>query len=426
MSPRAIAVAHWIGCSLWVACACAPESRSAESASSPPDRAEVAPPVCSASEVARYPLRLDGGTQLYVEPQALHRAGAGFLVAGSPTYEWSVVPGRGGTSVGENRILGAFVEDGRATTLPRPSEVGHVGAIRLIRRPEGVWSWLLAEFTESFAARGELVRIWYAESVGSRWSSIEELPAPSDATPNFFASSSLVTAAGGLAWAVPVALEGGRDAVLLYERSAATWAYEPALDTKAEVALLLSSEARGMRLGIVGPDPELGLLPSLRLYEAAPGWTVTQRIAVQLAGEAIRQPQLIEVEDGIAATWIVQSSGAPLSAWSASGLRGPEPPPPHLLDRSAVQSVGLALPRGPTLWIVDHQNEISGAKELRIYRRAADGPELIGSIASPYLGYFTTLADSESEFLIIGPEYDPTADQPFVRSLVIRLSVLCT
>ena len=118
------------------------------------------------------------GTELYIEPEALFRVGGEWLVAGSPSYEWDVAPGRDAVQRTRLEHVAAFIGDSaRTIERPLPAPIG-----TMISTPlgDGRWAAIFDEVmsADSVPAANFPVSYWYGEHDGTRWTLVEPLPTP--------------------------------------------------------------------------------------------------------------------------------------------------------------------------------------------------------------------------------------------------------
>lgn len=399
----------------------------AEPAEGPPTTSSSAPlpareaTVCRADEVGRYPLVLENGDQVYIEPQAIQSIDRGFLIAGSPSYEWRLAD-TGVWSVGTGELLGAFVRDGAVEPVMRPKEVADVGWVRVVSVGDGHFAWLLEEVSRSGPdSRKTVERIVYAESLGAEWLSVEVVPTPDGGALSFPTSSQLVVARGDLHWIAPFHEDSGVRSALWYGRSGGSWRWEViAADLVEDVAL--SSGGGEVRMGLAGRAPELGPEHFALQVRTIPDGLM-ERLFVPPPGERVSDVRFAPTETGGLAAWLLDSPSGK-GAWASNTAEDIDFPP-TLVDRRAIATMPVAV--GPHLLsVVHHYDAVTGTQELRIYRTEGRRVERLISLLHPYRGYFTVVATSSSELSVIGPEIDPKATHPFVRSLVLRLSVSCT
>jgi hypothetical protein len=376
---------------------------------------------CTVTETARHPIVLPNGREAYVEVQGLHPLADGFLVLGSPSFEWLRSSGGIRTRVGQDEFLGAFFDArGRITeTIAMPPQVGHFDWVNSAPLNRDGFAVLLPEVSEPFPTTNALIRMVYAEYRRGEWSLVETLPAPAGRL-RYSSGSRLLATEDGLVWVVP-----HEHRVLLYERRNGTWTYRSIAERTVDKVVLRDSPDHGLWIGLAGVDPaHAGQPVSLRLQRVD---SDSESLEVHRlpGGGRIRRPRIAIGVDGLAVGWIVERAEGS-SAWAAVGVRSGRRPSPMFLHGAARDVVPVQLPGRGIAFLANHVNPITGKSELRAY--LAEGRRLrpIGSIPNPYVTFFDAVALSATDVLLVGPEYDSASIYPFVRSLVLRLSISCS
>ena len=80
---------------------------------------------------------------------------------------------------------------------------------------------------------------------------------------------------------------------------------------------------------------------------------------------------------------------------------------------------------GGTAWVVQHNDTIAAAAELRLVHLDRLGVRTTFAGPFPYTGYFGAIATGPDEVLVTGPDFDPDPTRATVRSLTLRLSPSC-
>ncbi len=425
-SPTKSIVAGWVlALSLAMVLACAPDvpARSTRLVRST-GAVGANGSTCTLDEVSRHPLILPGGTEIYVEPQVIRARRGGYLIAGSPTYEW-LIPSSGVVSkVNAQHFVGAFVTDGVVEIVAPPPGVGAVGWVRVAPLGGDLWGWLFQELSSPPPSKGEPTRIVYAESRGAEWMLIEDLPEPPGGELSFPTSSPLLATPEGLAWVVPIHTAGRGVGAVLFQRTSNGWTPRRLVtDWVDEVGIFYS--ARGLRVAVGGLDEDFATRqPSLRIHstDSSPG--LPRRIFLGQPGERVRSLRFLESPGGPVASWVVVGPHS-TTAWTAKDIEAEEVVP-EWVDPGVVTALPVRLSAEVMLSVVHHHDGVTGMHQLRVYRIGSGAPELVGALPYPYLGYFAVVSLGEHDLTVVGPDVDQTSANPFVRSLVLRLSVSCT
>lgn len=378
---------------------------------------------CSITEIDREPIVLPDGSSVYVEAHGFHPLGRGFVLVGMPTYESLIAANGAASYVGDRRFLGVVVQPGEEVeTIPLLPDVEHLTWIRSVLHEDGTLSVLGPESTGNFYSTSEVLRIVYAEYANGRWSRTETLTPPSG-TLHFDTASELVPIGGEVAWAVVNETHPMSPwPVLLYRGRLATMRSEPVLQHSPD-RLMLHPGPDGLVLGIAGLDPSYGLRqPTLELLLTESGETVGRFFPAD-RGRA-RTPRALTRPDGLTVAWTTQSDLG-WSSWVATGVRPGARVRPHYLTDGAPFFAMVPLGARAALVVVDRSDPIAAGSELRFYRVEGDDVTDVGSMPSPYTGPFNALAISDTEILVVGADDEPTAPFPYVRSLVLRLSLTC-
>lgn len=397
---------------------CAPRSEHGETIRS----AATGAAACEMHEVDRRVVEGEGGAHLYVEPSTIGSLDGGFLVAGHPTYSWTVDPSGRGTQASARSFFGAEVRDDEVVLVPNPPGLGHVGDVRSVLLESGAHAFLIEEVDRPEIASQTLLRIVYAEYRDGAWTRMEELPAPPVGRLIFpDAGRPLARADGGLEWvALHRRADGGLD-VLHYVRDAGGWRFSVAVpDWVDEVAL--TGDADGLLIGLGGLDPELdSRLASVRVHRLESSWSPGRRIQLGRLGERFYAPSFVAVGHAADLVWLrVGPEGS--DAWTVTAVGTADEAEPRRLDPGAVllTTAGSGVDSAYVLTL--HADAGLGIQQLRVYRREGLGYRLVTSMPYPFQGPFAALAMPSGGLVVIGPEAVPHPVTPFVRSLVIRLS----
>lgn len=416
----------WVGAWL-VGLAAAVGSCAGGTADSSPVAGGMVSGTVAGCEVGRAPLALGEGVFPYIEPEDLLRIGSDFLVVGTPSYTWA--PGTEGDSLPlttEAHIAARFTLGGRAVLIEKPI-ADHIGGVRALPLGGDRWGILFdqvvpgssTQVTRSFG-------LWYAEHDGARWSVLEAVPFPDQGRLDFFSSSEMVRVEGDLVWVVPVRQTAGQTELLQYERRSDGWHSEVISGDIVEVATLAYEPGSGLWLAHFSEDPGLPeWQQSLRLYRRGAGWELVRRVAVMPVGAKVVDPSIAIFPDGVTVSWRVES-GVDDGAYAMVGIGADGGGTTLRLDPRVLQVMSLRPPDGRPAWIVQHHDD-SGSVELRLLRRRPPfEADVVASTSSPYSAFLASLALAPSEALIVGPQVSSDPADPYVRSLILRLSPSCT
>jgi hypothetical protein len=376
--------------------------------------------------IDRVPLTIGDGVYPYIEPEDLIRVGSSYVVVGSPSYTWA--PGTPGDSLPltMNRHLAArFTLDGRATLIERPIQ-DSVGSVRAVALDGDRWGVLFdIERRRPSGHLWESVALWYAEHDGTGWSLLEPVPMPEEGELDINASSELVRVGEELVWIAPVRPTNGASEVVEYARRAGQWQRRVIGDDWVEASTMAYAEGSGLWMAHFGPDAER-TSAALRLYRRGADWQPVRDVYVPTDGQHAREPRISIFSDGVTVSWRVEG-GADDGAYAMVGILLEGEGTLIDLDRAVLQVVPLQSPDGTPRWIVAHANVAMREIELRVLTPGSlFSAERTAAMPSPYLGFLAALARTPQEAIVVGPEVSSDPADPFVRSLILRLSTSCT
>lgn len=387
--------------------------------------------ICTVEEVDRFRLNPVGDRYLYVEPQVFLPIDGGVLVAGQPTYEWSVDSEDRGALMASAQFFGVEIRGDSIALIPQPPHVEHPGWVRGLALGGGRFGFLFDEVDEESTAVGGVIRTLYAEYDDGVWSAVEELPVPTGGHVRTVANaSSLVADAIGMerSVAMPFYKDRGGIDVLLFERDVFGWHSQVVFPDWIDQVDLTRTNG-GTILALAGLDPEfashLSSMRTLRLDR--PGAPADQplRVALGTPDDRYRDPTFGRSADHIELGWLLAGSQGPTSAWVADlGMWGWSGP--RQIGASVVQIAAIGREGRSTLWASHAIDPATGADILGLSQSGPDGSVSTSRTQYPFIGPFAAVEISSDEILVIGPEARMESMHPFVRSLTIRLKIHCT
>jgi hypothetical protein len=390
---------------------------------------DPAPSVTSAGPTSpclleQRPLVQADGSELYIEPQTLFQVGSEWLVAGSPSYGWSVAPGRDAVQTSRLEHVAAFLgHTARAIERPLPGPIGSMISTPL---GDGRWAAIFDEVmsADSVPAANFPISYWYGEHDGSRWTLVEPLPTPPGSEISLRQSSALVNAGDRLVW---ISFENVRIGMELhrYERRDGAWRYERLPGEwleRVEIGYALES---GLWMALVGPDADLPRFrKSIRLYREGPPLELVSRIDTLPGGPTVPELAVDVLPDGVTVSWIVGRPGG-WGAFARTDIRPGNAGTLLALDDNARHLYSIERPDGTIAWLAEHEDRETRYKELRLLR--LDGSRIVraASAPSPFTGFFATAPHGADEVLLVGPQMGLAPPETPVRSLILRLSTSC-
>lgn len=385
---------------------------------------------CQAEIVSRQHLSASQGLDLYVEPRVVGTIEGGFLLAGQPTYAWSIGLNGDASLAARSDFFGVLVRGSRVEFIPLPPDVGPVGWVRGAATDDGRWAFIFQELDRPSVVEGEVVRVLFGQYGDDGWEGVQELEQPSGGHISVPGSSSIETANGDLQWATLFIGDRGGIDVLRYRRRRDEWLVSTVVESWADEVDLIEGLGGVTWLALAGLDPDFrSRLASLRLLEdLGTERESVHRIKVGSAGMRFRSPTLARSERSLQVGWLQADAAGALEAWIAAAPEeedGVSAPPPTLVDDGA--GLLLAVPAGPhgLLWATLHVDRLTGDHRIRLSRVSRGQTTRIADFESPFQGPFGISFSSPDQLLIVGPEAHADAKTPFVRSLVLRLNLFC-
>lgn len=392
--------------------------------------------VCSAREVAREPLLVEGGRALYVQPLILEPNGRGeTLLAGDISFMLEQRDGRW-RFTREDSTFGAIIPaSGEPVVVPAPIPTRRIGGSRALARADGAWDVVFAQvhdYTgESRPYTAE--RLWYGVLDGARWRLLEQVPLPAgvgDTLDTYF-SSTLLRVGDTLFWASPLE-RPGLDQVALYSHRNGAWEHEIVPSMGNGSPRIAHADSLGLVLALVGPDRTLAPpsydANSLILWTRRPEWRHYRKL-VPSSREQVYDPWISLAPGREVVAWaagVEDEAGARTEAHVMSG-RLDEAARVVVLD-SALHPHGqfsvrpLELAPGNRLWVFQHMLP-DHARELRVVQESGATPVLLASTPSAFPAGFMAALPAPGQLLVAGAEYD--AAQQMIVSLLVRFQVDC-
>jgi len=370
------------------------------------------------------PLVLADGTELYVEPQNLFRLGDTWMVAGAPSYQWSVASGRDAVSVTREAYVAAVLgAPPRAIPKPLPGE--RIGSMIATPLGDGRWGAIFDDVDpDSIHALAEPLGFWYGEHDGERWTLVEPLPTPPGSRLDLRQSSDLVRVGDGLAW---ISFERGPVGTILhwYERRDGGWRYEPMPDEGVEHVALGHDPESGSWIALAGYDADLPGVPrTIRLYRGGPPRELVSRVETLVGGPMLLQLFVDPRDDDATVSWVTLGADGS-RAYVRAGIRPDRASQVVLLDDNALHLYPMTMTDGSLAWIAEHQDRRTRSKELELLRLDGSLVVRVASAPSPFTGFFRAMPNGPDEVLLVGPEMGLVQTETPVRSLILRLSTSC-
>lgn len=396
---------------------------------------------CTAHEVSRERLIVEGNRALYVEPVVLTTSRKGdVLLAGTPNY--LTVLNQSGRGVGfvHDSVFGVLLRpDGRKHIVSAPMDARRIGAIRAVELGDGKWAFTFAERDRPRRADESpsdeidptpVIRLWYGVYDGRIWSSLEQLPFPSEGRVKPFNSSLLVRQGDTLAWAMQLDVSDDRDKAVLFERLRGRWKYEIVPASNAVYVTLAHSDTLGFLIAAVHGDLALRTDEnSLFLYGRVPAWKPLRRVVHGGEEGPVDFPSLSLSATADILSWTASVRESGHGRQEGRAMLGPlEERNTHVivLDSSIAWSfIPVPMRNGTHLWVADHVLSTGKSdREIRIITdSAAVKASIIGRIPNPYLGFFNATSSGPSEVLVAGSFGDSTTG--VLHSLLLRAHVDC-
>ncbi|GMV08568.1 MAG: hypothetical protein AMXMBFR55_03020 [Gemmatimonadota bacterium] len=161
--------------------------------------------VCTARVVDSSLASVDGGGDVYVEPQTISPAPDGsYLLAGMPNYVGRSSPGRPKVSQVRDSVFGAIrSRSGRWTLVPLPPPVRRFGGARATAIGDGRWEVVFVQLGE-LPTSGDLEQArdaWYGIVTADGWEQLERIPLPDRMLADYQNPTRLMRSGDTLTWA---------------------------------------------------------------------------------------------------------------------------------------------------------------------------------------------------------------------------------
>lgn len=380
--------------------------------------------VCTARELSRSRLVVDGERELYVEPKVLEASGTQVLLAGKPSYLFAKRrPGATAEVESRHAVFGAVIDPGgSARIVPAPPvNAGKVAAVAGTAAHSGAWRVIFAEL-DSVALGGEqqVAAFWHGVYDGQLWSSLERLPLPQEPV-LYYNAANLVQNGDTVVWAALTQLDGNRQGVVTFERRGGVWSHQLLTTPFASAVEAIHTPAAGFVLAIEHSDTLAGGRHSTFLYTRASGWKEGRKLpALDTEGLPARSGE----PDADTGRSDPNSLTLRLSP-RASALASREEPFASVVRLLGTGFAAFTMGGGNTLWVTHHfgADEQAEQDELRLVRALRDSLAVLWRTPQPYTGGFSATRYSPTDVLIVGPELDRAHE--LLVSLNLRLRVEC-
>lgn len=385
---------------------------------------------CTARELSRTRLVVEGGRELYLEPKVFTFSGGRALLAGKPSYLFHPRKPNAVAEVESRHVVfGAVIEaDGSARAVPAPPvNAGKVSAVAGIASEPGSWRVIFAELDSIATDSPAPVSFWHGIYDSTGWSAIERLPGP-PGTPLLYYNSSRLTQNGDtVVWAAMSQVTSTRQGVVVFERRAGAWSHQVVTTPFTDDAELVHLPPLGFILAVVHRDTAIASdKKAVFLYTRRSGWQLHRRVA---SGE----------ERSVLGVSIHASGGGGVLSWVSNAGTAANARPElramigaiwsHdssilVVDPSVLQGyASVPMSTGESVWVAGHDTGQGRTGELRLISHSNRSPAVLWRTPHPYLGPFAATAHSATDVLIVGPELDSARE--LLVSLILRLRVDC-
>lgn len=392
----------------------------------------VAPAGCVVRETSRTPLLIDGNREMYVEPTVVLPSGGSILLAGRPNYLFSPGASTDERTVSRDSVFGVVLDSrGRARVIPAPIDPVLVASTRAMALGGGRWAALFAELKRPWEPprRDTIVRLWYGEFDGARWSPLEQLPQIPGGTFNLEMGSELIPRGDTLFVAVPVRIDSGAfNDIAVFERHTGRWKADIVHTIGGVYGELLYSDSLGLLLAVVQADRSLRRdTNSLLLYGHRPRWEIIRKI-IHGGSQPVYDPRFTSSPAGtVLSWWVMDREGQPPAhrARAMVGLTASRDGPVVELDPDVNHVTPVVGYTRFPLWVAEHNNTITGEREIRFLSDSAGHSQMLASVPSPFTGPFAATTIGASDILVSGPLFHADSARPRLVSLLIRARVEC-
>lgn len=403
---------------------------------------------CTAREVSRARLIVEGDRELYLEPVVVEAAGDRVLLAGKPSYLFRKRPsGASGDLESDGVVFGAVVHaDGTAGMVGAPPvDAGNVTAVAASPVGGDRWRVIFAVPDSAHTDGSRVVRsYWHGVYDGARWTEIERLPNPPDLSLQYFNRSRVIERGDTVVWASIVSTSPItaspiiRQRVVVFERVGGAWTHTVPETPYASEVELIHTPRHGFILGVFrhplnapsfsgsveGPQPKT----SLHLYTRRSGWSRQREVLVPPTS-TVSRTRLDTSGDLVSVTAIASGESAtdrPFQLHAITGSVMDQDEPGFVVDPDVLPTFATVVSRaGDFFWLSQHAvpGDSANPGELRLVHRSGDTAKVLWRTPHPYLGWFSAIAYSDSDVLVVGPLLDRTNE--VLVSLLIRVRIEC-
>ena len=385
---------------------------------------------CVIRETSRTPLTVDG-REVYIEPTVALPSAGEILLAGRPNYLFDPGPPTMARDFKVDSVFGAIIDrQGRTRLIPAPIAPALVASTRAVPRSAGGWAMVFAELKRPWnpPAPDTIVRLWYGEYDGTRWSAVEQLPEIPGHRVDLEVGSELVPRGDSLYVAVRARSDTNPGDIALFARHRGRWNVTLVGVRSVASVELLSLDSLGLALIVVQADRSLRSdVNSMFLYGQQPSWRIVRRL-VHGGSQPAYAPRVMMSPEGTVLSWFVQDREAVPSVRRLRAMIGLS----HGRDGRIVQldpDVNHVTPvvgftRFP-IWVTDH-NVSPQQRTLRFVTDSAGHPRELASMPNPFTGFSAATAVDASGILVSGPLFEADSARPRLVSLLIRARVECS
>ncbi len=380
------------------------------------------PPACTLEEIDRSYVVDDEGRFLFVEPQIFAPTDSGFVIVGHPSYAWRF-DGERRHLEARDPVFGVHVVDGRVQSIPSPPGMERVHWVRGVASRSGDLTVLLEEERTDTTSRLHRGRIVPARWSAGTWQISDEIEDPpfGPLLELALASRSIPTP-DSLAFDIAMQTrEGPPEEMLLAVGSVrdGAWEARPVAAGWAESVGIVRDPSGSMSFAVSGHVP--GSQPFVRGVRIG---QVDEPDSVHVVftaerGEEIRNLMFVPGPAGAQTGFQVLRNGPP-TAWVGGASHGH---PTTLVGSDVHYIQGVPRRDKPPVWLT---RDSDGDRDYLRASILSDGELVQASLPYPFTAIYAATEAQDGALVLTGAEAELDGPNPYVRSLLIRLSLDCT